>query len=82
MRMLDVERESSILNLQLYLTVSEAKELQNELAKLLTDPEANEHFHIFSDDPGRGLSCSIVTKKKMERISSYSKLEQKVLLEK
>ena len=82
MRMLDVEGKSPIWNLQLYLTVPEAEELQKELAKLLSDPEANEHFHVFSEDSGRELSCSILTEKKMEGISSYSKLEQKVLLEK
>ena len=82
MKMLDVEGKSSIWNLQLYLTVPEAEELQKELAKLLINPEANEHFHLFSEDSGRELSCSILTKMKMEGISSYSKLEQKILLEK
>lgn len=82
MRMLDAERESSIWNLQLYLTVSEAKELQRELARLLEYPEALEHFHVLSEDSRRELSCSILTNKKMEDISSYSKLEQKILLEK
>ena len=82
MSMLDVENETSVWNLQLYLTVSEAEELQKELAKLLADPEANEHFHIMSKDSGRELSCSIITRKKMESITAYSKLEQKVLSEK
>jgi len=82
MRMLDVENKFSVWNLQLYLTVPEAEELRKELEKLLADPEANVHFHVMSEDSGRELSCSILRKKKMEGISSYSKLEQKVLLEK
>ncbi|VAW67380.1 hypothetical protein MNBD_GAMMA08-1002 [hydrothermal vent metagenome] len=82
MRMLDVEKKQSVWNLQLYLTEAEAKELYSELGKLLADPEANEHFHVFSEDSGRELSCSIVTRKKMKNISAYSKLERKVLMDK
>ncbi len=82
MRILDVENKSSLWNLQLYLTESEAKELHSELSTLLNNPEANEHFHLISEDSGRELSCSLITPKKLDNISSYSKLEQKVLLEK
>jgi hypothetical protein len=82
MRMLDLEEKSAVCYLQLYLTVAEAQELQTELAKLLNYPETNEHSHVLSEDSGREFSCSIVTPRKMEGISSYSKLEQKVLLEK
>ena len=82
MRMLDVENKSSVWNLQLYLTVAEAKELQTELSKLLDNPEANEHFHVMSEDSGREISCSIITQKKMEHVSSYTKLDQQILTEK
>jgi len=82
MRMLDVESKSSVWNLQLYLTVAEAKELQAELSKLLDNPEENEHFHIMSEDSGREISCSIITPNKMEHISTYTKLEQQILTEK
>jgi len=53
MRMLDVERETSVSNLQLYLTQKEATELIKELSRLLKEPEANEHLHIFSEDMDR-----------------------------
>jgi len=82
MRLLDVENKSSLWNLQLYLTEKEAKELHSELEKLLKDPEANEHFHVFSEDSGREISCSIITPTKLSDISTYSKLEQEILKEK
>lgn len=82
MRMLNVEKKDVVWSLQLYLTEMEAEEMYMELGKLLVDPEANEHFHIFSEDSGRELSCSIVTRRKMENIAAYSKLEQKLLMEK
>ena len=82
MKMLDVENKSSIRNLQLYLTESEAKQLQAELSKLLSNPEANEHFHLMAEGSGREISCSIITPNKMSNISSYTKLEQQILTEK
>ena len=82
MKMLDVENKSSVWNLQLYLTEAEAKELQAEISKLLKNPEENEHFHLFSEDSGRELSCSLLTPNKLKNISTYSKLEQKLLTEK
>ncbi len=82
MRMLDVEKKSSVWNIQLYLTADEAQELYTELGKLIEQPESNNHIHIFSQESGRELSCSILTQKKMERTSSYSKLEQRILQEK
>ena len=43
MRMLDADGERSVRVLQLYLTVREARELQTGLARLLNDPEVNDH---------------------------------------
>jgi len=82
MRMLDVENKSSVWNLQPYLTESEARELHRELAKLLVDPEANEHFHVNCRDSGRELSCSIITPAKIARVHTYTRLEQRILTEK
>jgi len=56
MRMLDVENKCSVWNLQLYFPVAEAKKLHTELSKLLDNPEANEHFHVMSEDSGREIS--------------------------
>ena len=81
MRMLDADREQSVRVLQLYLTLTEAKEFRNQLDKLLADPEANEHFHIFAEDMSRELSCSIITSRKLAG-TSYTDLERKVFDEK
>ena len=43
----------------------EAQELVRELNELLREPEANEHFHLFSKDGGGELSVSIVTQAKL-----------------
>lgn len=82
MRMLDPERKISVCNLQLYLTPKEAEQLKKDLAELLGNPEANEHFHLFSEDMSRELSCSLVTKEKLKHISRYTKLERQILTEK
>ncbi len=81
MRILDTEREQSVMVLQLYLTVTEATNLRKQLDGLLTDPEANEHFHTFADDMSRELSCSILTPHKLET-GHYTELERKIFREK
>lgn len=82
MRMIDVDKQSAVRGLQLYLTPEETVEFRKELDRLLANPEANEHSHISSEDRGRELSFSIITKKKLENIKGYAKLEQKILTEK
>ncbi len=82
MRMLEVEKESSVRKLQLYLSPKEAMEFRKEIDRLLADPEANEHSHVFSADKHCELSFSIVTEKKLNNVQSYTKLEQKILSEK
>jgi hypothetical protein len=82
MRMIDYERKTSIKGLGIYLTPQEAEELGRKLNKLLENPEANEHFHIYQHDMSREISCSIITENKLNDIKSYNKLEQQILLEK
>jgi len=77
MRMLDPEAKEEVRALQLYLTATEAAQLRSELDNLLRDPESNEHFHILSEDGGRDLSCSIITKAKLAS-TGYTSLERKI----
>jgi hypothetical protein len=79
--MLDLDRELSVSVLQLYLTPKEAMDIRNELDKLLSDPEANKHFHVFAEDMSRELSCSIVTARKLAK-PGYTDLERKIFNEK
>ena len=81
MRIIDTDREQSVRCLQLYLTVREARELQQQLQHLLADAESNEHFHVHSDDASREISCSIVTPHKMAH-GTYTDLERRVFDEK
>jgi len=81
MRMLDAQKEQSVLILQLYLTPEEAREMRERLDGLLADPEADEHFHLPLDSAGRELSCSIVTPRKLKEVR-YTALERKILEEK
>jgi len=67
---------SSMSQAQLYLSAAEARKLVGELQRLLEDPEANEHFHVFSEDGGAELSCSIVTEAKLSA-SRYTPAERK-----
>ena len=79
MRMIDFDRKCSIKSIAMYLTPDEAKQLSNELDKLLKDPEANEHFHINDKGYSREVSCSIITEKKLQNLKNYNELEQQVL---
>lgn len=81
MRMIDTDRKQSARCLQLYLTVKEAREFREYLDSLLADPDANEHFHLFSDDTSREISCSIVTPRKLAH-GCYTDFERRVFDEK
>ena len=65
MRLIDSEGERTIDQVQLYLSPDEARRLVAELGRLIVNPEANEHFHLFSEDGEGELSCSIVTPGKL-----------------
>jgi hypothetical protein len=69
MRMLNADNDQGVSNVQVYLSPAEARRLMEELRKVLSDAEANEHFHLFSDDGEAEISCSIVTKKKLAKPS-------------
>jgi len=81
MRMLDADRKDSVRVMQLYLSPREAAEFRNALGKLLSDPEQNEHEHIFADDMSREISFSILTPTKLGNLSGFTDLERKVLQE-
>ncbi len=83
MRIINFDKKSSIKTISLYLTEDEASHLKDELELLLKNPESNDHFHIYDvKNPGREISCSIITENKLKNISGYNKLEQQVLTEK
>ena len=65
MRMLQPFGGGKLKQVQLYLSVAEARELAGELTKLLGDPEGAEHCHLFAKDGGGELSVSIVTRTKL-----------------
>ena len=67
MRMLSPDDVGPLAQVQLYLSVPEAQKLVKELTQLLADPEASEHFHLFSSDGGGELSVSIVTQAKLTK---------------
>lgn len=81
MRMIDRDRQQSVRCAQLYITIREARELRQQLAHLLADPESNEHFHVHADDTLREISCSIITPRKLAQ-GSYTDLERRVFDEK
>lgn len=65
-------------NLQLYLTTNEANEMLERLKVLLGDPEAEEHFHVLSDDGDWEMSCSLITERKLLD-AKYTKRELAIL---
>jgi hypothetical protein len=80
-RMLDVEADRSVYQLQLYLTPGEARELRTALDELLVNPETNEHRHLFAEDSGREISFSLVTPTKLRDLSGYTVAEQRLFKE-
>ncbi len=50
MRMLDIHKQNSVRGPQLYLTPDEAVQFRKELDGLVSNPEANEHSHISSEN--------------------------------
>jgi hypothetical protein len=81
MRMLDTDGDRSVHQLQLYLTPREAQELRMALDRLLADPEANEHEHVFAEEAGRELSLSIITPAKLRDPKGHTKVEQRLFNE-
>jgi hypothetical protein len=81
MRMIDDREKRPIRSVSLYLNVREARETLDGLSELLKDPEAYDHFHVYSDDSSREISCSVITKRKLVDLSRYNRIERKVLSE-
>lgn len=81
MKIIDDQRKQPVKSASLFLTPREAREMRDNLDVLLQDPEANEHFHVYSDDNSHEISCSVITESKLKNLKSYNKLEQQVLSE-
>ena len=76
MRMLDAEKQTRLYDVQLYLTPEEARELRENLEKLLRNPDAKEHAHLISD--GGEMSFSLMTQAKLQDMSAYTAAERKL----
>jgi len=81
MKIIDDRRKQSVESASLFLTPREAREMRSNLDDLLKDPEAHEHFHVYSDDNSREISCSIITEQKLKDLSKYNSLERQILAE-
>lgn len=79
MRMIDDQEKKSLRSVSIYLTPREAGEMWEGLKRLLADPEAYDHFHVYSDDSLREISCSVITERKLADLSRYNRYERKVL---
>ena len=81
MRFLNGDEQTALRNVQAYFTPDEAVELCSALSKLLANPEANNHEHVFSKDGSREISVSLITSAKLQDLSGYSAAEQKMFKE-
>ena len=82
MKMIDDQQKRSLRKVSFYVSPREAQEMRDNLDHLLENPESHEHFHVYSDDNSREISCSIVTEFKLKNLENYNKIEQQVLAEK
>jgi hypothetical protein len=76
MRLIDTETNEAVEQVQLYLSPDEARRFVKEIEALLMNSEANEHFHLFSEDGGCELSCSVVTRAKLA-LTGYTAEERR-----
>ena len=74
MRFVNVDTDASVYQGQLYLTEKEARQFLVDLESLLSDPEAKDHRHLFSEDDYCEISFSIVTPTKIRE--GYTEREQ------
>lgn len=82
MFMIDMNSKNSSTEFALYLTVGEARDMTQKLTELLSDPEANEHFHVYDEKEGtKSLSVSIVTDEKLKDPKRYTELEKRVFFD-
>ena len=81
MKMINDRAQDAVKSISLYLSPREAEEMRDGLNRLLQDPEAKEHFHVYSDDNKQEISCSIITDVKLKDLSSFNKHERKVLFD-
>jgi hypothetical protein len=81
MRILDTDNQGPVRRAQLYLSAREAGALRQALDRLLQDPEANAHEHVFAEDGSRELSVSIVTQAKLQDARRYTDAERRMFAE-
>lgn len=68
----DPINEKSLESLTLYITIDEAKELYDDLAKLIADPIGN-HTHINSSDYKKELTVCIYDPENMNLFNKATK---------
>jgi len=78
MRALDSKTGKALGQIQLYLSPAEARKVIQELEGLLRDAEANEHFHLLSEDGAEEISVSVVTEAKLAA-PGYTAEERRML---
>ena len=77
MKLIDYAELRQVRDLALYLTISEAEKMVEELGRLLRDPEDSAQLRLEDQDGGK-LTCSIVTDRKL-REENYNYMELQVL---
>lgn len=72
MRILNEISNQSLKNVTLYLTLSEAQELQDSLAQIIKNP-TNNHAHVSSGDYQKEITICIYDSNNLDELNERSK---------
>lgn len=78
MRILDADNNKAINNLNLYLTMEEAKEMLGDLENLINNYGKNEHTHINDAEYEREIRLVLYN---MNNLNSFDERSKKLILE-
>ncbi|CAI4033143.1 hypothetical protein DNFV4_03576 [Nitrospira tepida] len=72
MRLLDQRGDRKLDSVTIYLTADEARELRNDLDRLLANPQEH-HAHVMSEDYRKEITVSIYDEANLEGFDARSK---------
>jgi hypothetical protein len=73
MRILDADNNKALKNINLYLTIEEAKEMLGDLENLIRNHDKNEHTHINDSEYEREIRLMLYNINKLDGFDERSK---------
>ena len=74
MRILDNDSNKALKNITLYITISEAKNLNDDLQSLINDFSSNNHVHVNDGDYTHEITVAVYDDNDFDGFNQRSKL--------